>query len=71
MSVKIKAVSKVLPKYSRATVEIMPFLDVWLKDQDERFVKKVKKIFEGAAVDRRYSFMSPEEVFSDLSFEER
>ncbi|RZL44590.1 MAG: type III polyketide synthase, partial [Pedobacter sp.] len=40
-------------------------------DQDERFVKKVKKIFEGAAVDRRYSFMSPEEVFSDLSFEER
>ena len=71
MSVKIKAVSKALPAYSRATAEIMPFLDVWLKDQDERFVKKVKKIFEGASVDRRYSFMSPEEVFSDLSFEER
>lgn len=71
MSVKIKAVSKALPEYSRATAEIMPFLDVWLKDQDERFVKKVKKIFEGASVDRRYSFMSPEEVFSDLSFEER
>lgn len=71
MSVKIKAVSKALPEYSRATAEIMPFLDVWLKDQDERFIKKVKKIFEGASVDRRYSFMSPEEVFSDLSFEER
>ncbi|RYG06762.1 MAG: type III polyketide synthase, partial [Chitinophagaceae bacterium] len=71
MSVKIKAVSKALPEYSRATAEIMPFLDVWLKDQDDRFVKKVKKIFEGASVDRRYSFMSPEEVFSDLSFEER
>lgn len=71
MSVKIKAVSKALPEYSRATAEIMPFLDVWLKNQDDRFVKKVKKIFEGASVDRRYSFMSPEEVFSDLSFEER
>ena len=71
MSVKIKAVSKALPEYSRATAEIIPFLDIWLKDQDERFVKKVKKIFEGASVDRRYSFMSPEEVFSDLSFEER
>ncbi|TKB97984.1 type III polyketide synthase [Pedobacter cryotolerans] len=71
MSVKIKAVGKALPQYSRSTAEIMPFLAIWLKDQDERFVKKVKKIFEGASVDRRYSFMSPEEVFSDLSFEER
>lgn len=71
MSVKIKAVSKALPEYSRATAEIVPFLDVWLKDQEDRFKKKVRKIFEGASVDRRYSIMSPEEVFSDLSFEER
>ncbi len=71
MSVKIKAVSKALPAYSRATAEIMPFLEGWLQHQDERFIRKVKKIFEGAAVDKRYSFMSPEEVFSDLSFEER
>ncbi len=71
MSVKIKAVSKALPEFCRATAEIMPFLDVWLKDQEPRFIKKVKKIFEGAAVDKRYSFMSPEEVFSELSFEKR
>lgn len=71
MSVKIKAVSKALPKYSRTTAEIIPFLDTWLHGQDDRFVKKVKKIFEGAAVDRRYAFMSPEEVFSDLTFEQR
>ncbi|MGN7988253.1 type III polyketide synthase [Pedobacter sp. 22226] len=71
MSVTVKAVSKALPGFWRSTDEILPFLDVWLKDQDERFVRKVKKIFEGAAVDKRYSFMSPEEVFSDLSFEER
>lgn len=71
MCVKIKAVSKALPKYSRATAEIIPFLDGWLVGKDERFIRKVKKIFEGAAVDHRYSFMSPEEVFSDLTFEQR
>ena len=71
MSVKIKAVSKALPAYFRATSEIIPFVDAWLHGQEERFIRKVKKIFENAAVDKRYSFMSPEEVFSDLSFEER
>ncbi|MCZ4225201.1 type III polyketide synthase [Pedobacter rhodius] len=71
MSVRIKAVGKALPEFWRATEAILPFLDSWLKDQDERFIRKVKKIFEGAAVDKRYSIMSPEEVFSDLSFEER
>ncbi|TKC06715.1 type III polyketide synthase [Pedobacter polaris] len=71
MSVKIKAVSKALPRYTRSTAQIIPFLDNWLYEQDERFVKKVKKLFEGAGVDQRYSFMSPEEVFSHTSFEER
>jgi alkylresorcinol/alkylpyrone synthase len=71
MSVKIKAVSKQLPDYSRTTAEIIPFLDLWLYGQEDRFVRKVKKIFENAAVDHRYSIMSPEEVFSNLSFEER
>jgi len=71
MSVKIKSVSKALPNYTRTTAEIIPFLDIWLNGKEERFVRKVKKIFENAAVDRRYSIMSPEEVFSDLSFEER
>lgn len=71
MSVKIKAVSKQLPKYSRATAEIIPFLDAWLFGQEERFIKKVKKIFESAAVDKRYSIMDPVEVFTKTSFEER
>lgn len=71
MSVKIKCVSKQLPKYSRTTSEIIPFLDTWLVDQDSRFIKKVKKIFEGAAVDKRYSIMDPIEVFTNTSFEER
>lgn len=71
MPVKIKTVTKQLPQYSRETSEILPFLDSWLADQDDRFVRKVKKIFEGANVDKRYSIMHPEEVFSLTSFEER
>ncbi|SFD75994.1 Predicted naringenin-chalcone synthase [Chitinophaga sp. CF118] len=71
MSVKIQAVAKALPQYSRTTDEIMPFLDFWLSGQEDRFVRKVKKIFENAAVDKRYSIMSPEEVFSNTSFEEK
>lgn len=71
MSVKIKTVAKQLPKYSRTTAEILPFLDVWLIDQEPRFIRKVKKIFEGAMVDKRYSIMDPVEVFTKTSFEER
>ena len=71
MSVKIKTVCKQLPKYSRTTEEIMPFLDTWLEGQEHRFIRKVKKIFEGAAVDKRYSIMDPIEVFTHTSFEER
>jgi len=71
MSVRIKAVGKALPEFWCTTEDILPFLDVWLKNQDERFIRKVKKIFAGAAVDKRYSIMSPQEVFSDLSFEDR
>ena len=71
MSVKIQSVAKALPQYSRTTAEIMPFLDLWLSGQEDRFVRKVKKIFENAAVDKRYSIMSPEEVFNSTSFEEK
>ena len=71
MSVKIVTVAKQLPKYFRETKEILPLLDNWLEGQDERFIKKVKKIFEGAAVDRRYSIMDPLEVFTETSFEEK
>jgi predicted naringenin-chalcone synthase len=71
MSVKIVQVCKELPKYSRTTAELIPFLDVWLQNQDERLIRKVKKIFEGAAVDKRYSIMDPIEVFTASSFEEK
>jgi len=71
MSVKITAVAKQLPKYSRNTEDIIPFLDLWLDGQEDRFIRKVKKIFEGAAVDKRYSIMEPSEVFTATSFEQK
>ena len=71
MSVKIKCVAKQLPKFSRTTEEILPFLDIWLEGQEERFIRKVKKIFEGAGVDKRYSIMDPLAVFENTSFEEK
>ncbi len=71
MSVRINTVAKQLPKYYKNTEEILPFLDAWLHGQDERFIKKVKKIFEGAGVDRRYSIMEPAEVFTATSFEQK
>lgn len=71
MSVKITSVAKQLPKYTRETKEIIPFLNLWLSGQEERFQRKVIKLFENAGVDRRYSIMDAEEVFTKTSFEEK
>jgi alkylresorcinol/alkylpyrone synthase len=71
MAVRIISVSKQLPKYTRETKDILPFVELWLNGQEERFRRKVLKIFENAAVDKRYSIMNPEEVFLKTSFEEK
>lgn len=71
MCVKIAGVAKALPDHWRETKDILPFLDTWLVGQDDRFRRKVRKIFENAAVDKRYSMMTPIEVFTQTSFEEK
>lgn len=71
MSVKIISVAKQLPKYTRETKEIIPFVNAWMEGQEERFKRKVIKLFEGAGVDRRYAIMDAQEVFLNTSFEER
>ena len=71
MNVKIISVAKQLPKHSRETKDIIPFVKLWMQDKDSRFQRKVLKLFEGAGVDRRYSIMDPEEVFFNSSFEEK
>lgn len=69
--VRISSVSKMLPKYSRDTQTILPYVERWLGDQEDRFRRKVLKIFEGAAVDKRYGIMDIDEVFTPTSFEEK
>jgi len=71
MAVKITSVAKQLPKYTRETKDILPFVELWLDGQEDRFKRKVLKIFENAAVDKRYSIMDAEEVFLNTSFEEK
>lgn len=68
---RIVTVAKELPQYCRSTDDIIPFVELWLADEDERFRRKVVKIFEGAAVDKRYGIMNIEEVFTATSFEEK
>lgn len=67
--VHLVTVAKQLPPYSRDTKDIIPLVEAWLSGQDERFIRKVLKVFEGAGVDRRYAIMTPEEVFTATSFE--
>ncbi|KPM33395.1 Naringenin-chalcone synthase [Croceitalea dokdonensis DOKDO 023] len=70
-TVRISQVAKALPKYSRETADIIPLVKSWLGGQEERFQRKVVKIFEGAGVDKRYSIMEPMEVFTATSFEDK
>ena len=71
MSVRIVNAEKELPEYSRETKDVVPLVEEWLEDQDDRFKRKIVKIFEGAGVDKRYSIMSPEDVFTATSFEDK
>ena len=69
--ISIVGVSKELPPYSRKTGDILPYVATWLNGQEDRFQRKVLKIFEGAEVDIRYGIMDIEEVFTASSFEEK
>ena len=71
MSVRIVNVEKEIPAFSKETSEILPLVEDWLEGQDDRFRRKILKIFEGAGVDKRYSIMAPEDVFTATSFEDK
>lgn len=71
LSVRITSVVSQLPQYTRTTQEIIPFLETWLSGQEERYKRKVLKLFENAGVERRYSIMDAEQVFLKTSFEEK
>jgi alkylresorcinol/alkylpyrone synthase len=68
---RITHCTKQLPPYCRETKDILPFVELWLSNENERFRRKVTKIFEGAEVDKRYGIMDVDEVFTATSFEEK
>ena len=71
MYTKIISVAKQLPYYNKETEDIIPYVKKWMRGQDNRFKRKVLKLFKGSGVKRRYSIMDVEEVFSKSSFEEK
>ena len=71
MHVKLISVASQLPAYSRTTRDILPYIEKWMEGQEERFKRKVLKLFENAGVDRRYGIMDAEEVFRRTSFESK
>jgi len=68
---RIIGTATAIPPYSKSTEEILLYLNQFLEGQPKRFQEKVKRIFKYAQVDRRYSIMSAEEVFTPMSFEEK
>lgn len=68
---KILTVTTALPEFTKTTDEIMQDMERHLEGQDERFKRKVLRIFKYAQVDRRYSIMPAEAVLAHTSFEER
>lgn len=69
--VKINTVTTQLPEFMRDTAQIIDLVKNWMRDQDERYKRKVVKIMEGAGVDKRGSIMDPIEVFINPSFGSR
>ena len=60
------------PDYSYTTEEIIEAADkMWLSKVDKLTRAKALKIWRGAAIDRRYSAVPLDVVFSQLSFEEK
>ncbi|PVW15600.1 type III polyketide synthase [Marixanthomonas spongiae] len=71
MNVIIKTVATQLPPFSQRTEETLPLVKLWLEGQEQRFKRKVIKIFEGSGVERRYSIMDPKQVFTHTDFESK
>jgi len=68
---KILSTAIELPEYTKTTTEIMEDMETYLVGQDDRFKKKVLRIFKYAKVDQRYSIIPSERVLGNFSFEEK
>ena len=70
-NVKVLSVAQALPEFTRPTADALPYLDIWLADESQRFRDKVKRIFKYSQVEQRYSIMPIEEVFTNSTFEDK
>lgn len=71
MESKILAVNITLPPYTESTDTILNYAKKWVSNQDERTQEKILRLFRNANVNRRYSIMDIEQVFTVQSFEDR
>lgn len=68
---RILATATQQPAFTKSTDEIIEDIERHLAGQDDRFRRKIIRIFKYAQVDRRYSIMPAEKVLAPLSFEEK
>ncbi|MEM6377608.1 MAG: type III polyketide synthase [Bacteroidota bacterium] len=68
---KVLSTAIQLPPYTKTTDGILEDMERHLAGQDERFKRKILRIFKYAQVDQRYSIMPAEDVLGQLSFEEK
>lgn len=59
------------PPFRYHCKEVVEKIKTWLAPQPEDFRRKAVKIFEGAQIEYRHSFLDIETVFSNLSFKEK
>lgn len=71
MKSKIIATHIALPEFSEPTEKILEYAREWVKDQDKRTQEKILRLFTSAQVDKRYSIMPIQQVFTVQSFEDR
>jgi predicted naringenin-chalcone synthase len=68
---KILATATEVPEFTKTTDEIIADIEGHLAGHDDRFRRKILRIFKYAQVDRRYSILPAEKVLAPLSFEEK
>jgi alkylresorcinol/alkylpyrone synthase len=71
MTSKIHTTHIELPEFTEDVNTIIQYAEKWTGDLDERSRQKIIRLFKNANVNRRYSIMSVDEVFTPRSFEER
>src|SRR6202008_3646058 len=71
MTSKIHTTHIELPEFTEDVNTIIQYAEKWTGDLDERSRQKILRLFKNANVNRRYSIMNIEEVFTPRSFEER